>query len=94
MCCYKTWKMAEANQVPSPQMVLTLAKTAGFNDNIRQIYCEGITENEKEIKTNRVPTLVVFSLVYEKPFLFFWQTIEVQSVMLEKVFKGFSSRCL
>ena len=26
MCCYKTWKMAEANQVPTPQVVLTLVK--------------------------------------------------------------------
>ena len=60
MCCYKTWKMAEANQVPTPQMVLTLAKTAGFNDNIRQIYFERITENKKEIKTSRVPPLVGF----------------------------------
>ena len=60
MCCYKPWKMAEANQVPTPQVVLTLAKTAGFNDNIRQIYCERITENKKEIKRNRVPPLLGF----------------------------------
>ena len=37
MCCYKTLNMAEANQVATPQVVLTLTKTAGFNDNIRQI---------------------------------------------------------
>ena len=52
--------MAEANQVPTPQVVLTLAKNAGFNDNIRQIYCERITENKKEIKRNRVPPLLGF----------------------------------